>query len=114
LLACVGLYGVLSYAVARCTNEMGIRMALGAQRRDIFKLVVGHGLVFTLIGLSLGLIGAFGMSRLLTTLTFGLTATDPATYITASLLLLVTSLLACYLPARRAARVDPMTALRDE
>jgi len=114
LLAVLGLYGVLSYTVNQQTREVGIRVALGAQPRDILKLVVGYGLVLTFIGLTVGLAGAFALSRLLMSLLFGVTATDPATYSTVSLLLLLTALLACYLPARRATKVDPMVALRYE
>jgi putative ABC transport system permease protein len=114
LLSLIGLYGVISYSVSQGTREIGIRVALGAERRDIFKLVVGHGLVLTMIGLALGLAGAFGLSRLLKSLLFEVTTTDPATYVIVSLLLLVTALLACYLPARRATQVDPMVALRYE
>ena len=94
------------------TRDVGIRVALGAQRRDILTLVVGHGLVLTIVGLAVGLVAAFALSRLLTSLLFGVTGTDAATYVTVSLLLLLTALLASYLPARRATKVDPMIALR--
>jgi putative ABC transport system permease protein len=114
LLSVIGLYGVISYSVSQMTREVGIRLALGAQRRDILTLIVGHGLVLTLIGLALGLAGAIALGRLLTSLLFGVTAIDPATYISVSLLLLLTALVACYLPARRATKVDPLVALRYE
>ncbi len=114
LLAALGLYGVLSYAVSQQTREVGIRIALGAEPHDILKLIVGHGIVLTLIGLAIGLAGAFALSRLLGSLLFEITATDPLTYFIVALLLLLTALLACYLPARRATRVDPMVALRYE
>ncbi|HEY7544763.1 MAG TPA: FtsX-like permease family protein, partial [Blastocatellia bacterium] len=114
LLAVIGLYGVISYLVTQRTHEVGIRIALGAQSRDIFKLVVGHGLALTLIGFAIGLVGAFALSRLLNSLLFGVTATDPATYAVISLVLLTATFAACYLPARRATRVDPVIALRYE
>ncbi|MGA9770729.1 MAG: ABC transporter permease [Blastocatellia bacterium] len=114
LLSVLGLYGVISYSVSQQTHEIGIRIALGAQRRDIFKLVIGHGFVLAIIGLALGLAGAFALSRLLTSLLFGVTPTDAATYTAVSLLILATALVACFVPARRATRVDPMVALRYE
>jgi putative ABC transport system permease protein len=114
LLSVIGLYGVISYSVSQMTREVGIRLALGAQHRDILTLVVGHGVVLTIVGLAVGLAGAFALSRLLKGLLFSVTATDPATYVTVSLLLLMTALLACYLPARRATKVDPIVALRYE
>jgi putative ABC transport system permease protein len=114
LLALVGLYGVVSYTVSQRTREWGIRLALGAQPRDVVGLVVGRGLVLTLVGIALGLGGAFVLSRLLTSLLFGVTASDPATYAAVSILVLAAALLACYVPARRATKVDPMVALRYE
>ena len=114
LLAAVGIYGVISYAIAQSTHEIGIRMALGAQRRDIFKLVIGQGLTLTLIGLLIGLVGSFWLTRFLSSLLFHLSATDALTYITASAAMLLVAALACYLPARRATKVDPMIALRYE
>jgi len=114
LLATVGIYGVMSYTVLQNTREMGIRLALGAQESDIFKLVVGKGLILILFGVLIGAAGAFGLTRLMTSLLYGVTATDPLTFISVSLTLVVVALLACYIPARRATRVDPLVALRYE
>ncbi len=113
-LACIGLYGVMSYAVARRTSEIGIRMALGAQKRHVLSLVMGQGLWVTLAGLGIGLLGALGLTRFLSSLLYGVRPTDPLTFLVALLILTSTALLACYIPARRAARVDPMIALRHE
>jgi predicted permease len=112
LLACIGLYGVLSYSVARRRNEIGIRMALGASTLDVLRLVLRNGMALTLIGLVLGVAGAFALTRLVKTLLFGVTSTDVTTFVVVSLTLIVVAFIACYIPARRATRVDPLTALR--
>jgi putative ABC transport system permease protein len=114
LLACVGLYGVMSYDVARRTHEIGIRMALGAQRREVVGLVLRETMLLVVIGVIIGLSASLGATRLIASLLYGLTPNDPLTIALASLLLLAVAALAGYLPARRAARVDPMVALRHE
>jgi putative ABC transport system permease protein len=114
VLAAVGLYGVLSYNVSQRHREIGVRMALGAEGRDILALVLRQGLLLTLVGVVIGLAAALGATRFLTTLLFGVTATDPMTYAGISALLVVVAIAACWIPARRAIRVDPMTALRYE
>src|SRR6185437_4336103 len=114
LLACIGLYGLLSYEVTRRTREIGIRMALGARRGNLIRLVVGQGIAVALIGTTVGVAAALAVSRLLTKLLFGVKPDDPATLIAVMLLLITVALFAAFLPARRATRVDPMIALRCE
>ena len=113
-LAAVGIYGVLSYAVTERTRELGIRLALGAQPRSLLKLVVGQGLVLVLIGLAIGVSAAFTLTRLIEKLLFGVSPTDPLTFVSISLLLTAVALAACWIPARRATRVNPLVALRHE
>jgi putative ABC transport system permease protein len=113
-LAAAGIYGVISYSVTQRTHEIGIRMALGAEQGDVLKLVVGQGMVSALIGLAIGIAGAIGLTRFMTSLLFNVSATDPMTYGVIAILLLIVAVAACYLPARRAAKVDPMIALRCE
>jgi ABC-type antimicrobial peptide transport system permease subunit len=114
VLAMIGLYGVTAYSVACRVQEIGIRMALGAQRRSVVSLVLHEGMMLAVIGVGVGLAGAFAVTRVLRSWLFDISPTDPLTFVATALLLTAVALIACYLPARRAAKVDPMVALRYE
>jgi putative ABC transport system permease protein len=114
VLGLIGIYGVLSFLVSRRTREIGIRLALGAQRRDVLWLVMKEGAKFSLFGISLGLAAALGITRLLSSELYGVSPADPATFLAAALLMTSVTLLACYVPTRRAMHVDPVVALRND
>jgi ABC-type antimicrobial peptide transport system permease subunit len=114
VLTLTGIYGVISYTVSQQTQEIGIRMALGAQTGDVLRMIIGQGVVLTLIGIGIGLIGALGLTRLMRTLLFGVNTVDPLTFVAVASILMFVALLACWVPALRATKVDPLTALRYE
>jgi putative ABC transport system permease protein len=114
LLSGVGIYGVISYLIGQRTHEIGIRMALGAQQSKVLCQVLGEGLKLAITGAVVGLAAAFGLTRLMTSLLYGVSPTDPLTFTAVAALLITVALAACYIPARRAAAVDPMVALRHE
>jgi ABC-type antimicrobial peptide transport system permease subunit len=114
MLAALGTYGVMSYAMTQRTQEIGIRIALGAQRGDVVRLALRPGLILTSIGIAVGIVASLFLTRLMSSMLFGIGSTDAATFIGVSLLLMVVALLACYIPARRATKVDPLVALRYE
>ena len=113
-LAAIGIYGVMSFSVSKRIHEIGIRMALGAQNSDVLKLVLGQGLKLTLLGIVLGVLAAIVLTRFMAALLFGVSATDPLSFLAVAVLLLGVAMLACYVPARRALKIDPMSALRCE
>jgi putative ABC transport system permease protein len=113
-LACVGIYGVISYVVGQRTHEIGIRIALGARRGDVLRLILGQGTRLIVLGIAIGIGGAVGLTRLMASQLFQVSSTDPLTFAVVALTLVLVALAACYVPARRAAKVEPMVALRYE
>jgi putative ABC transport system permease protein len=114
VLAIIGIYGVINYDVTQRTLEIGLRLALGAQSHNVLRMIVGQAMKLTLIGIALGMLGAFALTRLMSSLLFDVSTTDPITFVAVALLLLLVAILAAWIPARRATRVDPMIALRSE
>jgi putative ABC transport system permease protein len=114
VLATVGIYGVMAYIVAQNTREIGIRIALGAQPKNILKMILRRGLVLTLSGIAFGVAGSFALTRVISSSLFGVSPTDPITFVLVSLILISVAMIACYIPARRATKTDPMVALRYE
>jgi putative ABC transport system permease protein len=114
VLAVIGIYGVIAYSVAQRTQEMGIRIALGARKSDILRLVIVHGLTLTGIGIAIGLVASLAVTRLMTSLLFQTSATDPLTFLTTAVVFVIVAFLASYVPARRATHIDPTSALRSE
>jgi ABC-type antimicrobial peptide transport system permease subunit len=113
-MAAIGIYGLIQYSIATRTHEIGIRMAVGAQAREIFGMIIREGLKLSLTGLVLGILGALWLGQAGSSLLYGVTATDPLTFISVSLMLTAVAMAACYFPARRAMKVDPVVALRQE
>ena len=114
VMSCVGIYGVVSYLAGQRNHEIGVRMALGAERRHVLQMVLGEGAKMTLLGVAIGLVAAFGLTRLMANMLVGVSAHDPLTLAAVASLLVLVALAACYVPARRATKVDPMVALRHE
>jgi putative ABC transport system permease protein len=113
-LAAIGIYGVMSYAVAQSTQEIGIRMALGAQQHDVLKLVMGHGMILTVVGIGLGLVSALALTRVMASLLFEVKPSDATTFAAVAIGQAIIAMVACYVPARRATKLDPLVALRYE